>query len=198
MLYKVFFKSNDIISKIKAIPNVNPPADITMKVMTQILEEKENVPVRFFRQLFSSNYNFGFQSAITRKECAFYFLLTGFFYFIMSLIMLIGLPLPKIHTNNHWLSFQPFLGMLLSFGLAAIGIVFYKKGYSAIRFVRRGTLLFTALVILNYWIGTLYIQFQVALFFIAIFSITGVVFAFLLRMAIDHYRPANILLEVRG
>jgi hypothetical protein len=135
---------------------------------------------------------------VTKTECAFYFLLTGFFYFILGLIMIIGLPLPVVMQNNDWLAFQPLFGLLLGAELTAIGIVLCRKGDSAVRFVRRGTLLYAALIILNFGIGTLYIQPASAIFFVAVFSMTGLVLAVLLALAIDHYHPGNILSEVRG
>ena len=194
------YEYNDIIRQIEAAPQVMPPADVTRKVMARLSIEKETVPSFSFKRLFPTSLNFGFQSSVTKKECAFYFLLTSFFYFIMGLIMMIGLPLPAmiIIHNNEWLSFQPFFGLLLAAELTVIGIVIHRKGDSALRFVRMGTLLYAALVILNCWIGTLYIQIPAILFFIAVFSMTGLVFAALLGLAIDHYHPATIFSEVRG
>ena len=175
-----------------------PPEDFTAKVMARLSEEKETVQPYSLGRLFPTNFNFGFRNSVTKTECAFYFFLTGFFYFILGLIMLIGIPLPVIILNNGWFSFQPILGLLLAIELAALGIILYKKGDSAIRFVRMGTLLYAALIILNGWIGTFYIGFAASTFFIAVFSITGLVFAILLGLALDHYNPETIFSEVHG
>ena len=107
--------------------------------------------------------------------------------------MMIGIPLPVVMQNNRWLSFQPLFGLFLAVELTAIGIVLYKKGDSAIRFVRIGTVLYAALIILNFWIGTFYIQIPIAILFIAVFSMTGLVLAVLLGFAIDHYHPEIFL-----
>jgi hypothetical protein len=72
------------------------------------------------------------------------------------------------------------------------------NGDSAVRFVRAGTLLYAALIILNGWLGTLYMQIPVAVFFAAIFSLTGLGIAFLLGLAVDLYSPETISSEVRG
>lgn len=174
------------------------PDGFTAQIMTRLAKEKDVVPRFSFTDLFSTTLNFRFRYSVTKTECSFYFLLTGFFYFILGLILMIGLPLPAVMQTNQWLSFQPVLGLLLAFELAVIGIILYQKGHSAIFFARMGTLLYTALVILNCWIGTFYVQFPVALLFMAIFSLTGLGIAFLLALAIDQYHPETIASEVNG
>lgn len=174
------------------------PNDFTSKVMSRLSEEKEDMHTFSFRRLFPTSLNFSFSASVTKTECAFYFFLTGFFYFILGLIMMIGIPLPAIMQNNGWLSFQPFFGILLATELTIIGIFLYKKGESAIRVVRIGTLLYAVLIILDLGIGTLYIKTMTAVFFIAVFSLTGLALALLLKMAIDHYHPETMFSEVHG
>lgn len=172
--------------------------NFTSKLMERLPAEKETVQSFSFKRLFPSYLNFGFQNTVTKTECAFYFFLTGFFYFIMGLIMMIGFPLPAIMQNNSWLSFQPFFGIMLAAELMIIGIFLYQKGESAIRIVRIGTLLYAVLIILDLGIGALYIKTMTAVFCIAVFSLTGLVLALLLKMAIDHYHPETMLSEVHG
>jgi len=177
----------------KTLPDV-----FTTKVMEKIAGQKEKSPSFSLRRLFPTSLNVGFQNAITKTECAFYFLLTAFFYFILGLIMLMELPMPAVLNNNGWLSFQPLFGMLLALELTAIGIILYKKGDTAIRYARIGTLLYAALILLNFWIGAIHIQIPAAILFVAIFSITGLGIAFFLGMAIARYQPGTIFSEVRG
>lgn len=174
------------------------PDDFTSKLMERLPAEQEIVQSFSFKGLFPSYFNFGFQNTLTKTDCAFYYFLTGFFYFIMGLIMMIGFPLPAIMQNNSWLSFQPFFGIMLAAELTIIGIFLYQKGESAIRIVRIGTLLYAALIILDLGIGALYIKTMTAVFFIAVFSLTGLALALLLKMAIDHYHPETMLSEVHG
>jgi hypothetical protein len=112
--------------------------------------------------------------------------------------MMIGLPLPAVMQNNGWLSIQPLFGLLLSVELTAIGINVYKNGDSAFHLVRAGTLLYAALIILNGWLGVLYIKVPVVIIFTAVFSVTGLIIAVLLGLAIDHYHQETIFSEVRG
>ncbi|MCX5849011.1 MAG: hypothetical protein NTW65_06140 [Deltaproteobacteria bacterium] len=185
----------------KIMENVSPklPSEyFTARVMARISDEKEAVQSFSLGQLFSTNLKVDFQHSVTKTECAFYFLLTGFFYFILGLIMIISLPLPAILPGNGWLSIQPFLGLLLAAELSTLGIAVYTNGDSAVRFVRAGTLLYATLIILNGWLGALYLKVYVAIIFTAIFSVTGLVIALLLGLAVDRYHPETIFSEVRG
>ena len=175
-----------------------PGEDLTARVMASLPAGEANFRKPSYFPTLVTKMNLGFQESVTRTECAFYFLLTGFFYFILGLILMIGLPFPAISHNNGWLSVQPLFGLLLAAELTIIGLAIYKKGDSAMRFVRAGTLLYVVLIILNCWIGTLYIQPVSAVLLMVIFSMTGLIFAILLGLAIDHYHPQTIYSEVRG
>ncbi len=189
---------HDLTEIMENTPPKQVPDNFTSKLMAKLLEGKEIVQSLSFKTLFPTFLNFGFRNALTKTDCAFYYFLTGFFYFIMGLIMMIGFPLPSIMQNNSWLSFQPFFGILIAAELTIIGIYLYKKGESAVRIVRIGTLLYAVMIILDLGIGTLYIKTMTAVFFISVFSLTGLALALLLKMAIDHYHPETMLSEVRG
>jgi len=189
---------SDLAKIMEHTPQKNPPKNFTFKVMEKLSEKEMTVQSFSLQRLFSTNLNFGFSNLVTKKECAFYFFLTGFFYFILSLIMIIGLPIPAIMQNNSWLSFQPLFGLLLAAELMTIGIVLYTTGDYAVRFVRLGTVLYAALVILNFFIGALSVNVPAAIFFVMFFSITGLGIAFFLRLAIERYSPETIFSEVRG
>lgn len=187
---------SDIIKIIENSGQKQAPDTIAPHIMAKIFEVKEIDKSFSIRDSFSTKFDFGFKEAVTKTECAFYFLITGFFYFVLGFIMMIGLPLPVIMQNNGWLSFQPIFGLLLASELTVLGIIIYKKGDSAVLFARLGTVLYAALIILNCWIGTFYIQPATALLFIGVFSMTGLVLAVLLGLAVAHYNAANICSEV--
>lgn len=179
-----------------------PPEGFTAKIMVRLPEEK--IPRRkflfnqlFIHAIFSTNMKMSFRNPVTKKECSFYFFLTGFFYLILGLILMLGLSLSGGLNFPEWLTIQPIVGLLLAAELIILGIAVYKSGESAIRFTRIGIILYAALIILNGLVGTLYISVPVAIFFAAIFSITGLGITILLRMAIDSYYPENIYSEVR-
>jgi len=188
----------DLTQIMESTAQKTPPDLFTAKVMEKLAAQKETSQSFSLRRLFPTSLNIGFQNAVTKTECAFYFLLTAFFYFILGLIMLIELPVPAVLNNNGWLFFQPLFGILLALELTAIGIVLYKKGDAAVRYARMGTLLYAALILLNFWIGAINIQIPAAILFVAIFSITGLGIAFLLGLAIYQYHSGTFFSEVRG
>jgi hypothetical protein len=151
----------------------------------------------FVNSAFTTNLNIGFSNPVTKTECAFYFLLTGFFYLVLGGILLLGLPLPAGLNHTGWLAVQPLVGLLFAAELIALGIAVYTNGESAVRFARVGTVFYAALIILNGFIGTLYINIPVAIFFAVTFSITGLGIAVLLELAVDRYHPETIFSEVR-
>jgi hypothetical protein len=179
-----------------------PPEGFTARIMSRLAEEKVERPRFFLKQLFGNsafptNLNLGFRNPVTKTECSFYFFLTGFFYMVLGLILMLGLSLSGGLSYPEWLTMQPLIGLLLAVELIVLGIAVYTNGESAIRFARVGMILYAVLVILNGLVGTLYIHIPVAIFFAAIFSITGLGIVILLRLAVDNYYPENIFSEVR-
>jgi hypothetical protein len=193
----------DLTQIMENVPPKQPSEDFTARVMARLPEGKVNVRQFSLRRFFgnpdfATDVTIDFQHSVTKKECAFYFFLTGFFYFVLGLILMLGLPRPTGLFHQGWLAVQPLVGLLLAAELTALGVAVYTNGDSAIRFVRAGTLFYAALIILNGWLGTFYMQIPATIFFAAIFSLTGLGIAVLLRLAIDRYSPETISLEVHG
>jgi len=191
----------DLTGIMENIPPKQPPEDFTARIMARLQEEKVTSWQLLLRQLFgnsafATNLNIGFRNPVTKTECSFYFLLTGFFYLVLGLILMLGLPGGLHHPE--WLAIQPFVGLLLATELIALSVALYMNGESAISFTRVGMVLYAILIILNGLMGTLYIHVPVAIFFAAIFSLTGLGIAVLLGLALDSYYPKTIFSEVHG
>jgi hypothetical protein len=175
-----------------------PSDNFTSEVMARLSEKEETSGLLNLRRLFPTIMNFSFGDSVTRTECAFYFFLTGFFYLVLGFILMLGLRLPAVLINSGWLSFQPAFGLILAAELALMGIAVYKDGDISIRFVRAGTLLYAALILINGFMGAFFVRLPMAAFFNVIFSITGLATAFLLGLAVNRYYPKTISQEVRG
>jgi hypothetical protein len=188
----------NLIEIMEKTPRRSAPDGFTEKVMARLSAEKEARRSFSLSGLFPTRLDFGFPGYVTRTECAFYFLLTAFFYFILGAIMMIGFPLPEIMRNNVWLSLQPLLGILLAAELAAIGFTLYKRGDSAAGLVRAGVILYAALIIINCALGAFYVNFSLAVISTIIFSISGLMIAFLLGTAVERCYPETIFSEARG
>jgi hypothetical protein len=188
----------DLTEIMESAEHKQPAENFTSGVMMRLSEEKETSRLFRFRQLFSTTLNFGFSDYVTQSECAFYFFLTGFFYLVLGLILLLGLRLPSVLINSGWLSFQPVFGLILAAGLLLMGAVVYKDGDASMRFVRAGTMVYAALIIINGFTGVFFVRIPVTAFFDVIFSITGLGTALLLGLAVNRYYPKNISQEVHG
>ena len=189
----------DIIYLMETTPEVPVPDGFTQSVMARLTEAELPYWVRLRRVLgqgttFDLDLHLGFRKQVSKTECAFYFLLTGFFYLVLGFIMMFGLQrlAGLLHPGSGWLSVQPLFGLLLAVGLAALGFVLYTNGRSAVRVARIGTVLYAALVFLNGWIGALWTHVPATVFFAAIFSVTGLGMAAFLGIAVDRYTPETI------
>jgi hypothetical protein len=185
----------DLTEIMKMAPPQESPEGFTARVMARLPEGQEAVRLFSFRRIFRApafTTDLGFRRPVTRAECAFYFLLTGFFYLVLGFIMMFGLQRIPGLLHPGWLSVQPFFGLLLALGLAALGFVLYADGRTAIRVARIGTALYAALVLLNGSIGAFWTQIPVAAFFAAIFSLTGLGMAAFLGIAVNRYAPETI------
>jgi len=187
----------DLTEIMEKAPQQEPPAGFTARVMGRLPEGKATVRRFSFRRpfgipAFTTDLTLGFRRPVTKTECAFYFLLTGFFYLVLGFIMMFGLQRLAGLLHPGWLSVQPLFGLLLAVGLTALGFLLYTNGRSAVRVARIGTALYAALVVLNGWIGALWTHVPVAVFFAAIFSVTGLGMAAFLGIAVDRYTPETI------
>ena len=181
----------DLTEIMEKAPQQEAPEGFTARVMARLPEGKAIVRP-FWTPAFTTDLTLGFWRPVTKTECAFYFLLTGFFYLVLGFIMMFGLQRLAGLLHPGWLSVQPLFGLLLAVGLTALGFLLYTNGRSAVRVARIGTVLYAALVFLNGWIGALWTHVPVAVFFAAIFSVTGLGMAAFLGIAVDRYTPETI------
>lgn len=180
----------DLTEIMEKAPRLESPEGFTAQVMARLPEEAIR---RIFRtRAFTTDLSLGFRRPVTRRECAFYFLLTGFFYLVLGFIMMFGLQRFAGLLHPGWLSVQPFFGLLLAAGLTALGFFLYTDGPSAVRAARIGTALYASLVLVNGSIGALWTHIPVTVFFAAIWSVTGLGMAVFLSIAVDRYTQETI------
>ena len=195
----------DLIQIMENVPPKHPPEGFTVRVMARLPEGKANVRQFSLRRLFgdpdfATDMTIDFRSSVTKMECAFYFLMTGFFYLVLGSIMMFGLQqlttgLPVVS----WLKIQTVFYLLAALCLMALGASLYIAGAVAIRIARIGTVLYAVLVILNGLTGVISTHVPAAIFFSTTFAAGGVIMAALLGIAVDHYAPESISSqEVRG
>ena len=84
------------------------------------------------------------------SECALCFYLAGFFYFVLSMVLIIGLKaLATQAPLAVWIIIQPQLALLNAIGFAALGIILVKKSASAVRIAQTGTIIYIGFTVFN-------------------------------------------------
>lgn len=179
-------------------PHREVPEDFTAEIMAGISEQTQVKHSSAGKNLTAFGFTLGFPGFVTRTECSFYFFMTGFFYFILGVILLTGFWMAGDFNPRGWLALQPFFSILLGVILSLTGTLISKNGESAMPFVRAGILLYIVFVILNGWIGALTLKIPSAMFLMMIFSAAGLSMAFLLGLAMNRYRQENTFSEVHG
>jgi len=149
-----------IMEIIKTAPPVSPPPDFTDRVMARIRTldpslEGEGVqrrsqwsPKAVVRSLFVA--------PATASECSFCFMMAGFFYLILGIVLAAGLRGIGGHLHQGWIMHQAAASFAVAFGLGALGLLVRKKSLRALNIVRLCVLIYCGLVLV---IGML-LQFQ--------------------------------------
>ena len=163
-------KFDDLIQLMEKTPEVSPPDDFTHRVLTRL--EKENtgrrhyssagsflnrrfIPAQIFQNpFFLRDLVESFRRPVAKTECAFYFMLTGFFFLVLGLIMMAGMQkLTADAPVAGWLAMQPLFSLIAALGLLTLGAAIYLDGIVAFRIARLALLFYAIMVIVNGWTG---------------------------------------------
>jgi hypothetical protein len=148
-------KYSDIIAAVKNQQPVNPPESFTDNVMRRLPDQYPSILLvaasfvhHLFRQALALD---GDQSNdLTRRECSFYFFITGFFYLIIGIVAMTGLK--KISSGAAavgWIGLQPHFAIVTAIWFFALGVVLMMDGSTGMKIAKYGTLLYIFLAIVN-------------------------------------------------
>jgi len=202
-------KFDDLIQLMEKTPEVSPPDDFTHRVLTRL--EKENTGRRHYSsagsflsrrfkpaQIFQNPFFLrdlveSFRRPVAKTECAFYFILTGFFFLVLGLILMAGMQkLTADAPVAGWLAMQPLFSLIAAVGLLTLGAAIYLDGIVAFRIARLALWFYAIMVIVNGWTGITVTHDPFAAVIAMIFSLTGLGLAAFLGIAVDHYEPQQI------
>jgi hypothetical protein len=132
---------------------VSPPDGFTEKVMKD-LPSGPHVAESKLLKLFSlpfKNHNIrAWIELETDAECAFCFLMAGFFYFIMSIVLAVGLKNIGGHVHvSGWLMIQPQIAFASAIIFIFLGIFLRKKSMPAIKMAYCSTIIFIGFSVIN-------------------------------------------------
>jgi len=144
---------SDITDIMKATPAVPPPADFTDRVMGRVCVCDPCLSGKI-RQKFSQwspRQVLGalFVTPATASECCFCFIMAGFFYLIMGIVLFVGLRAIGGDILGGGLIYQPLASFVIAAGLGALGILLRKKSLRALKTVRFGMLIYCGVVLVG-------------------------------------------------
>ena len=148
-------KNQNIIDRIKATPAIQPPASFTDNVIRRLPDRYPSILYTagsFLNQLYNQALapDGDQASGLTRRECSFYFFITGFFYLIIGIILTIGLQgISSGMIAMEWIKLQPHLTIGAALWLLALGVVLMLDGSVGIKAARYGTLIYVFFAVVN-------------------------------------------------
>ncbi len=132
---------------------VSPPEGFTTKVMESLppgSQVTESKLLKLFSPPFKKQFFQGWIEVETDAECAFCFLMAGFFYFIMGVVMSHGLrAVGGFGHISEFVMFQPAIAFASSFVFIVLGVIMLKKMISVIKIAHFWTILFIGFSIFN-------------------------------------------------
>jgi hypothetical protein len=174
-------------------PQIAPPADLDAKVMARIDALRPTVWIRvreFLLQPVDTRVDFGkaFSGSVSGSECSFYFIMAGFYFLIVGLILMFGLgKFGGEWLTVGWVRMQPHIVLATAVWLVVLGIFILKDGEVAARVARIGTVAYIGLLILDAVAIHITAGFSVALVFLFSFIGTGVLTGLFLARIIWKY-----------
>jgi hypothetical protein len=142
-----------IIDTLRATPPIEPDPGFNARLMAAA--GRQQAPAarrRAGNAAFSSLQRIlaNLTQTASAKEIALCFLLSGFFYFVLGVVLYSGLK--TILGGNDlsgWLVMQPYLAFGFAAGLGALGLLILFDGQRALRIAHYGTIAYIVLVISN-------------------------------------------------
>lgn len=189
-------KNQDIIDRIKSTPSIQPPASFTDNVILRLPDKYPGIlPAvgSFLNQLYNSALepDGDRASGLTRRECSFYFFITGFFYLIIGIVILLGLsgvsgdgPLTK------WSLVQPLMIIIASFWLSGLGGMLFISDRISMEVAKIATMIYILSVILCGSVVVMLYRMPVLMLSTVILAISGVVMGLLLHQNVSRYQQS--------
>ena len=183
-------KNQDIIDLIKSTPAMQPPVSFSDSVMLRLPDRYPDILLAVGSYIYQL-YNLALEPdgdrvcGLTRRECSFYFFITGLFYLIIGIIMTIGLQ--GISTGMvvmEWIKLQPHLAIGAAIWLIALGVLLMLDGSVGIKAARYGTLLYIFFAVVNGILMKIYLNIPFAGVFIIGFVAASAIMGFMLAQAV--------------
>lgn len=139
----------DLIQLIKAVPEVSAPESFTLKVMDRL---QAKAKLSFFNTSWISiqSHWTHLLSVSDGRRCSLCFFITGYFYLIMGIILVVGFQsIGSSITSMEWLELQPYFVIGVAIWLLSLGMILMTGSNTAIRIAKYGTCLYVFFTVIN-------------------------------------------------
>jgi len=149
-------KYGSLINLMEATPKAPAPDHFTERVMGRLPELDQGLWAKVKRSLLNPSWS-GIQSrwaqimsVSDRSECSYYFLITGSFYLIMAMVLMLGFKgISSSLAATNWIKLQPHITFGIAMWLLALGAILMMDGRKIVRMVKLGTLFYIFFTIFN-------------------------------------------------
>ena len=170
----------DLINLMEATPKAPVPDNFTQNVMERISlfnPLEAGVQSRWAQILSVSN----------PRECSFCFFITGFFYLIMGIVLMLGFnAIGSGISVSEWIKLQPQFTIGAAMWLLALGVLLIMDGRIAIKIAQYGTLLYIFFTVVNGILMRTYLRVPHVDVFIIGFVATGALMGIMLSFAVQQ------------
>lgn len=186
-----FSKYESLIKLMEATPKANVSEGFTEKVMGRLPELDQGVRVKVKHYLLNPSWAdiqsrwAQILSVSDKREGYFCFFITGYFYLIMGIVLMVGFKaIGPSMSSMEWIKLQPHLTIGAAIWLLALGMVLMMDGSTAIKIAKYGTLFYIFFTVFNSVLMRPYLHVPYAGVFIIGFVATSALIGVMLAIAV--------------
>jgi len=146
-------KFEHIINLAQNTKAVSPPDNFAEKVMENLPAGPHAAESKLSKLFLLPFQNLNFRAwteVETDAECAFCFLMAGFFYFIMGIVLALGLKTMGGHAHvSGWVMIQPQIAFASAIVFISLGIFLRKKNMLAVKMAYSWTIIYIGFSVFN-------------------------------------------------
>jgi hypothetical protein len=184
-------KYKHLIHRMEATSKAPVPDLFTERVMGRIMELDEGIWAKVKRAVYipaaaDAYARWAQRYAITTpRECSFCFFISGFFYLIMGIMLMMGFrALGSGMAATDWIALQPHVTFGAAIWLMALGALLIMDGRIAVKIAQYGTLLYIFFTVVNGVLMRPYLHIPYAGIMLTGFVGTGVIMGIMLVLAV--------------
>lgn len=179
-------KYRDIIDQIKAMPKATLPDEFTAKLIGRLPQYNSGFLSKLKQIMLRFNFSPGSSTdPVSRRECSFYYFITGLFYLIIGVVTIIVFKKMSIElVFVNWMVFQPYIAIGMAAWLFALGVIVMVEGRIGIQAARYGTMFYIFFAVLNSLLLHQYLNIPYAIIFIIGLAATSAFMGIMLVQAL--------------